>query len=42
MDTELADGRILQLRQGMCYFVGDNCEPHRSSTQAGCKLFIVD
>ena len=42
MDTELADGRVLQLRQGMCYFVGDNCEPHRSSTQAGCKLFIVD
>jgi hypothetical protein len=42
MDTELEDGRIMKLTAGMTYFVGDNCEAHRSSTQTGCKLFIVD
>lgn len=42
MDTELDDGRIMRLTAGMTYFVGDNCEAHRSSTQGGCKLFIVD
>lgn len=42
MDTELQDGRILKLTKGMSYFVGDNCEAHRSSTEKGCKLFIVD
>jgi hypothetical protein len=42
MDTELEDGRIMKLTAGMCYFVGDNNEAHRSSTETGCKLFIVD
>jgi quercetin dioxygenase-like cupin family protein len=42
MDTELKDGRVMRLSQGMCYFVGDNDEAHRSSTLGGCKLFIVD
>ncbi len=42
MDTELADGRIMKLTKGMCYFTGDNNEAHRSSTSTGCKLFIVD
>ena len=42
MDTELEDGRIFKLTTGMTYFVGDNCEAHRSSTEKGCKLFIVD
>lgn len=42
MDTELQDGRIFTLTAGMCYFVGDNNEAHRSSTESGCKLFIVD
>ncbi len=42
MQTELEDGRILQLQQGMTYQVGDNCEAHRSFTEKGCKLFIVD
>lgn len=42
MNTELEDGRIMQLRKGMCYFVGDNNEPHQSSTSTGCRLFIVD
>lgn len=42
METELADGRRFKLHPGMCYFVGDNNEAHRSSTRTGCKLFIVD
>ena len=42
MDSELDDGRILKLTAGMCYFVGDNNEAHRSTTASGCKLFIVD
>ena len=33
---------ILCLTAGMTYFVGDNCEAHRTSTISGCKLFIVD
>jgi quercetin dioxygenase-like cupin family protein len=42
MDTELKDDRIMKLTKGMCYFVGDNNEPHRTSTASGCRLFIVD
>jgi hypothetical protein len=42
MNTELDDGRIMKLDAGMCYFVGDNNEAHRSFTESGCKLFIVD
>jgi len=42
MNTELEDGRVKKLTKGTTYFVGDNCEAHRSSTTNGCKLFIVD
>lgn len=42
METELEDGRVMKLMKGMTYFVGDNCEAHRSSTVNGCELFIVD
>lgn len=42
MLTELDNGKIENLTAGMTYFVGDNCEAHRSSTEKGCKLFIVD
>lgn len=42
LHTELADGRTSTLRPGMSYQVADNAEPHRSSTAAGAKLFIVD
>src|SRR5687768_8791497 len=31
MVSELEDGRFLTLRKGMCYFVGDGNEAHRSS-----------
>jgi hypothetical protein len=42
LDTELADGRRVQLRAGMSYQVADGAEPHRSSTASGATLFIVD
>jgi hypothetical protein len=40
--TELADGRRFSLKPGMSYQVGDNAEPHRSSTPLGATLFVVD
>ena len=40
--TELKDGRKFILRPGMSYQVADNAEAHRSSTETGAKLFIVD
>ena len=42
LHTELADGRTFVLTPGVSYQVADNAEPHRSSTVAGAKLFIVD
>jgi len=42
LHTELGDGRTFILKPGMSYQVADNAEPHRSSTAAGAKLFIVD
>ena len=42
LQTELEDGRTFTLKPGMSYQVADNAEPHRSSTQGGAKLFIVD
>ncbi len=42
LHTELADGRKFILTPGTSYQVADNAEPHRSHTQTGAKLFIVD
>ncbi|MCB1956488.1 MAG: DHCW motif cupin fold protein [Rhodocyclaceae bacterium] len=42
LETELADGRVFTLKPGMSYQVADDAEPHRSRTQIGAKLFIVD
>lgn len=42
LHTELADGRQFILTPGFSYQVADNAEPHRSSTQLGATLFIVD
>jgi len=42
LDTELKDGRKFSLKPGMGYHVADNAEPHRSSTNIGARLFIVD
>lgn len=40
--TELEDGRTFTLTPGMSYQVADNAEPHRSRTEGGAILFIVD
>lgn len=40
--TELKDGRIFKLAPGTSYQVADGVEPHRSHTEVGAKLFIVD
>ena len=42
LHTELRDGRKFVLKTGMSYQVGDDAEPHRSSTTTGARLFIVD
>ncbi len=42
MDTDLADGRSFKLKSGMSYQVADGAEAHRSRTQKGARLFIVD
>jgi hypothetical protein len=42
LHTELEDGRSFVLTPGMSYQVADNAEPHRSRTETGARLFIVD
>lgn len=42
LHTELADGRKFVLKPGMSYQVADNAEPHRSFTEVGARLFVVD
>ncbi len=42
LHTELRDGRKIILTPGVSYQVADDTEPHRSSTQIGARLFIVD
>ena len=42
LETELADGRRFRLGPGMSYQVADKAEAHRSSSDAGATLFIVD
>jgi len=42
LETSLSDGRSFTLKPGVSYQVGDGDPPHRSSTKAGAKLFIVD
>jgi len=42
LNTELKDGRTFTLTPGMTYQVADDTIAHRSSTQIGAKLFIVD
>jgi quercetin dioxygenase-like cupin family protein len=40
--TELEDGREFKLTPGMSYQVAEDVNPHRSHTEKGAKLFIVD
>jgi len=42
LHTELEDGRKFTLEPGMSYQVADNAEPHRSFTETGATLFVVD
>jgi hypothetical protein len=42
LHTEARDGRKNILRPGMTYQVADDDLPHRSYTETGVKLFIVD
>lgn len=42
MITELEDGREFILASGMTYHVGDNSNAHRSRSEHGCSLFVVD
>ena len=42
LHTELQDGRRFVMRAGMSYQVADGAEAHRSSTEVGAKLFVVD
>ncbi len=42
MVTELQDGRKFLMTEGMSYIVGDDTNPHRSSTEKGAHLLIVD
>lgn len=40
--TELKDGSVHVLKPGMSYQVADDAAPHRSRTDIGTKLFVVD
>lgn len=40
--TELRDGRSFTITPGMSFHVADGGEAHRSSTEVGARLFIVD
>lgn len=42
LHTELEDGRSFLLCPGMSYQVSDGAEAHRSRTERGAVLFIVD
>ncbi len=42
MVTELENGSNHTLCKGCMYTVGDNSDAHRTSTEEGCVLFIVD
>jgi quercetin dioxygenase-like cupin family protein len=42
LHTSLEDGRAFVLTPGVSYQVANGAEPHRSHTDTGAKLFIVD
>lgn len=42
LHTELQDGRVFTLTPGVSYQVADGAEAHRSRTETGATLFIVD
>lgn len=42
LEIQLGDGKRLAMKQGESYHVGDGDPPHRTATEQGAKLFIVD
>ena len=42
MQTTVRDGATFTLSAGMTYLAGDGDPPHRSATETGATLFIVD
>ncbi|MFF5020160.1 DHCW motif cupin fold protein [Streptomyces sp. NPDC001165] len=42
LTTELANGEIVTIKAGGSYQVGNDRQSHRSSTQEGARLFVVD
>ena len=42
METELSSGEKYVLKKGQVYTVGDDTDAHRSYSENGCTLFIVD
>jgi len=42
MTSELSDGRVFTLSEGMSYQVSDNVSVHRSQSKNGVKLLIID
>ncbi len=40
--TELQDGSVHRMGPGMSYQVAEGAAPHRSRTETGATLFIVD
>lgn len=42
MITELKNGQSFELQAGMSYEVSDDMSSHRSFTNEGAKLFIID
>ena len=41
-ESELQDGEIFTLSKGMTYIVSDNLSSHRSLSETGVKLLIID
>jgi hypothetical protein len=42
MTTELADGQLFEMKAGVSYQVSDDLSSHRSFTEEGAKLIIID
>jgi hypothetical protein len=40
--SELDNGSLFQLKKGMSYVVSDDMSVHRSRTETGVKLLIID
>lgn len=40
--SELENGKVFELNEGMTYIVSDNLSSHRSISENGVKLLIID